>query len=98
MIKEGAQKRPVHTYGYEAPEKYGEFTKTELDNILKWSGSYGPYVNPQTFGYKGYEELADDLSRSLSFQEIAEAGGVSKMSQGGRVSYLDGGIVSLLKK
>ena len=98
MIKEGAQKRPVHTYGYEAPEKYGEFTKTELDNILKWSGSYGPYVNPQTFGYKGYEELADDLSRSLSFQEIAEAGGVSKMSQGGRASYLDGGIVSLLKK
>ena len=29
---------------------------------------------------------------------IGIAGGVSKMSQGGRVSYLDGGIVSLLKK
>jgi len=30
--------------------------------------------------------------------KIGIAGGVSKMSQGGRVSYLDGGIVSLLKK
>ena len=29
---------------------------------------------------------------------IGIAGGVSKMSQGGRASYLDGGIVSLLKK
>ena len=90
MIKEGAQKRPVHTYGYKAPEKYGEFTKEQLDQALKWSGAYGPYVSPQTFGLSGYEELSDIISNQRKMHEIAQAGGVANMNAGGRVGLKKG--------
>ena len=98
MIEGGAQQRPYSRYGYEAPEKYGEFTKNQLDQILKGFGSDDPNVSPQTFGFKDYADFSTFVSNYGKTQSIAEAGGVSKMSKGGRASYLDGGIVSLLKK
>ena len=44
-----------------------------------------------------WKDLYDTGGWDLMYK-IGIAGGVSKMSHGGRVSYLDGGIVSLLKK
>ena len=87
MIKEGAQKRPYSKYGYEAPEKYGEFTKNQLDQILKGFGSDDPNVSPQTFGFKDYADLSTFVSNYGKTQTIAEAGGVANMKSGGKVEY-----------
>ena len=83
MVKEGAQKRPVNTYGYVKPKQYGEFSKDQLDEFLKWAGAYGPHVNPENFGFSSYEDFSDRLSRQKSTWDIAQAGGVSKMARGG---------------
>ena len=83
MVKEGAQKRPVNTYGYVKPKQYGEFSKDQLDEFLKWAGAYGPHVNPENFGFSSYEDFSDRLSRQKSTWDIAQAGGVSKMAGGG---------------
>ena len=87
MVKEGAQKRPYSKYGYEAPEKYGEFTKNQLDQILKGFGSDDPNVSPQTFGFKDYADLSTFVSNYGKTQTIAEAGGVANMKSGGKVEY-----------
>ena len=83
MLKEGVQKRPYNKYGYEAPEKYGEFTKNQLDELLKQFGSYGPHVSPQTFGFKDYSDLSTFVSNYGKTWDVAQAGGVSKMAGGG---------------
>ena len=87
MLKEGAQKRPYSKYGYVAPEKYGEFTKNQLDEILKQFGSYGPHVSPQTFGFKDYADLSTFVSNYGKTWDVAQTGGVANMKSGGKVDY-----------
>ena len=83
MIKEGAQKRPVPFIDYSLiPEQYGKYNKNQLDEILK-DYTYGPYVNPKTFGFSGYGDLSNYLSELESTHNIAQAGGVSKLAGGG---------------
>jgi hypothetical protein len=85
MIKEGAQKRPVPFIDYSLiPEQYGKYNKNQLDEILK-DYTYGPYVNPKTFGFSGYGDLSNYLSELESTHNIAQAGGVSKLAGGGMV-------------
>ena len=85
MIKEGVQKRPVPFIDFSLiPEQYGKYNKNELDKILK-NYTYGPYVNPKTFGFSDYGDLSDHLSKLEATHNIAQAGGISKLAGGGMV-------------
>ena len=93
MIKEGAQNkmRGYSKYGYEEPEQYGDFTKNELDTILKKFAPDNPNVNPETYGFKDYSDLSTFISNFGKTQNVAEAGGVANMAAGGRIGFKLGG-------
>ena len=77
-------------------EKYPTYTREQLEKVLEGWGVNTPWDAGFASGVKGYDEMGEWLKTHDKYKTM-EAG-VANVAKGGRVSYLDGGIVSLLKK